>query len=346
MQFSQFEAKILGLCKTHEYSIALPECRDKRILAAACFLLNAGCLRRVYTFLSSAELEASLAREGLSLPTPLRKSFVSVPEAYPSLRQGLLAFLETAQSGKAKPKSFQELQLQADNPLFQAGYLLRQAQVQAVLAGAVATTADVIRAALATVGLAAGGSTLSGAFLLSKAAQAESPEQLYLYADCAVVVQPAVQQLVTIAAEAVQTWQSILGGAVPARVAFLSFSTKGSAQHERVDHMRKASELFRQSFPSVLVDGELQFDAAIDAQVAQRKAPHSPVAGRANIFIFPDLNSANIAYKITERLAGFQAYGPLLQGLALPYSDLSRGAQVKDIIISACLNLLKSCHGP
>ncbi len=225
----------------------------------------------------------------------------------------------------------------ADRParLAAAADLLAAGKLDAVLAGNVATTAEVIRAGIGGVGLAAGVRTVSGAFIMHKPGG-----PTYLFADCGVVIAPTIRQLNDIAYESVKTWKRLFSKVEPV-VAFLSFSTKGSAAHEAQAKMAEATALFKAQNPTVTADGELQFDAAIDAEIGKRKAPESPVPGRANCFVFPDLNAGNIAYKIAQRLAGFEAYGPILQGLNLPFSDLSRGATVNDIAASAYVNLLR-----
>jgi phosphate acetyltransferase len=226
-----------------------------------------------------------------------------------------------------------------------AAELLRDGEVTAVLAGAVATTASVIRAGISGVGLAPGVRTVSGAFIMYRPTPAgPAAPRLLLYADAGVVIAPTVNQLVDIASESAKTWQRIvtpITGEAPV-LAFLSYATKGSATHETAARIAEAQALFKQRHPEVASDGEMQFDAAIDAEIGARKAPGSPVAGRANCCVFPDLAAGNIAYKITQRLGGYDAYGPILQGLNKPFSDLSRGSTVADIVMSACINLLRS----
>ena len=216
---------------------------------------------------------------------------------------------------------------------------LTEGHVDAVLAGNIATTAEVIRAGIKIVGITPGVRTVSGAFLMHKP-RAPHGQDSYLYADCSVVIQPTTEQLVDIATEAVRTWSSLHPERPPV-VAFLSFSTKGSAKHPAQAAMAEAALLFKQRFPNVTSDGEIQFDAAFDAAIGQRKAPGSPVPGHANCLIFPDLNAGNIAYKITQRLGGYEAYGPVLQGLRLPMNDLSRGATLADILTSAYMTLAR-----
>lgn len=225
--------------------------------------------------------------------------------------------------------------------LARAAALLSEGRLDAVLAGNVSTTSEVIRAGISGLGLAPGVRTVSGAFIMNRpASPAHAQSTLYLFADCGVVIAPTVRQLVDIAAESVKTWSQLFPD-VPPALAFLSFSTKGSAHHEAQAKIDEATAAFKAQCPDVLADGELQFDAAIDPEIGRRKAPGSAVAGKANCFIFPSLDAGNIAYKITQRLGGFEAYGPILQGLAKPFSDLSRGATEADIITSAYINLLK-----
>lgn len=227
----------------------------------------------------------------------------------------------------------------ADKPetaLASAAELLRDGTIDAVVAGNKSTTAQVIRAGISGVGLAAGVRTVSGSFIMNK-----DGEAAYLYADCGVVISPTEKQLLDIATESVKTWQSVFP-TVPPVVAFLSFSTRGSAHHEAQEKMATVAAKFKELRPDIDSDGEFQFDAAFDAAIGSVKAPGSKVPGRANCFIFPDLNAGNIAYKITQRLAGFEAYGPILQGLAKPFCDLSRGSTIADILACCYINLRKA----
>jgi len=222
----------------------------------------------------------------------------------------------------------------ARQPLYFAASLVALGHAHASVAGAQHTTPEVIRAGLHCVGCAEDGDLVSSMFLLARGAEAIS------YADCGVVPDPNPAQLALIAATTARN-HALLTGSEP-RIAFLSFSTKGSAEHPRVAKMQEALAIFRERYPSYEADGELQFDAAYTVEVALRKAPDSLVAGQANVFIFPDLDSGNIAYKITERLAGFAAYGPLIQGLAKPCLDLSRGCKSDDIVSVAAIAALMS----
>jgi phosphate acetyltransferase len=206
--------------------------------------------------------------------------------------------------------------------IFGAG-LVALGHADAGVTGAAHATADVIRAGLFCLGTAEAIPLVSSMFLMVRG------KEVLSFADCGVVPDPDPDQLVHIAAATAQNHQRFTGE--PARVAFLSFSTRGSADHDKVRKVRAAAERFRAAHPAITSDGELQFDAAYVPAVASRKCKDSPLQGRANVFVFPDLDAGNLAYKITERLGGFQAFGPLLQGLRKPYLDLSRGCSAEDI---------------
>ncbi len=216
------------------------------------------------------------------------------------------------------------------DPLHVAALMVAAGEVDACVGGASRPTPDVVRAALNCIGLAPGVDTISSCFLLVL------PDGTPItYGDCGVVPDPNPDQLASIAISTATTHEQLTGER--AWVAMLSYSTKGSADGSRVERVRTATEIVRQRMPSLTVDGEMQFDAAWDRQVAAAKAPGSGVAGRANVFVFPDLDSGNIAYKITERLAGARAYGPLLQGTAGVIHDLSRGCSADDIVTVAVI---------
>lgn len=219
------------------------------------------------------------------------------------------------------------------DPLVRGAALVATGAADVMVGGADRPTADVIRAALATVGLAPGVSVLSGAFYMAK------DERVLTFADCAVVPEPGARDLAAIALAAARDRRRIVGDEPV--VAFLSYSTRGSAAGPRVARVAAAVRHLRELGADFAFDGELQGDAALDPLVGARKAPGSPVAGRANVLVFPDLDSGNIAYKLVQRLGEWTALGPILQGLARPVADLSRGATVDDIVETTAISILQ-----
>lgn len=233
----------------------------------------------------------------------------------------------------AKGLSEREAQAVAREPLHFGALYVASGHAHACVAGARSSTADVLRAALTGIGTAPGIKIISSYFLMVPPEGHALVQRPLIYADCAVNPAPGGLALHDIAAATVRSFKKLFPGET-ARVAFLSFSTKGSADHSSLKKVREALSLTQETFAAdttVYIDGEMQFDAALEPSVAERKAPGSSVAGKANILIFPDLNAGNIGYKMTERLGGFRAIGPVTQGLAKPFSDLSRGCSVDDI---------------
>ncbi|MGH7742268.1 MAG: phosphate acyltransferase [Candidatus Eiseniibacteriota bacterium] len=218
----------------------------------------------------------------------------------------------------------------ASDPLFQAAARVRDGEADCLVAGASRTSADVLRAALWLIGLAPGATLVSSCFVMVVPVAAGAAPRTLVFADCGVVPDPDARQLAEIGVQAAEHFERLVGEAP--RVAFLSFSTHGSAEHARVEKVREAVRLARAARPGLAIDGELQADAALDLEVARRKAEGSPVAGRANVLVFPDLDSGNIGYKLVQRLAGAAAYGPILMGLRAQANDLSRGCSTDDIV--------------
>lgn len=221
------------------------------------------------------------------------------------------------------------------NPVYLAAAMVDVGDVDACVAGSLHPTGEVIRAGIHVLGLQPGTRTLSSCFIM-----VPPDGDPWAFADCAVVPEPDVFQLADIAASTALTFET-LTGQTPS-VAMLSFSTRGSADHHAVHRVRSATALVRERMPQLAVDGEMQFDAALVESVGRRKAADSPVAGRANVFVFPNLSAGNIGYKIAERLGGAQAFGPILQGLRAPMNDLSRGCSVTDIVTLALISALQA----
>jgi phosphate acetyltransferase len=316
--------KIKKKASKNSSRILLPEAeKDIRVILAAIKLAEELLAKPI--MLGKPELIRKVAEEhSLSIPEGLE----TVPYDDRHTEEEKYLFFNE----KLSHKNLDSIQLKeiCNNPLYTAGWMLATGRGDAAVAGSVASTGDVIVSALRTTGVAPGSGLVSSSFLM------EMPdERVFTYADCAVVPYPDSEQLSSIAIDAGKT-HKLLTGDDPI-IAFLSFSTKGSARHERVDLVKKAYQIAAAKKPEWKMDGEFQFDTAVIPAIAKRKAPGSPLAGDANVFIFPNLDAGNIAYKITERLAGATATGPILQGLNKPYMDLSRGCSVDDIVNTACV---------
>jgi phosphate acetyltransferase len=226
------------------------------------------------------------------------------------------------------------------DPLYFASLMVATGAADASVGGAVRTTAETVRAALHCIGPAEGLRTVSSAFIMVHPDAQWGERGVLVFSDCAVLPDPSAEQLAEIAISAAATFASIVGG--EPRVAMLSFSTKGSAAGPLVDKVTAACAELERRKVDFSYDGELQFDAALLTGVGRKKAPDSPVAGRANVLVFPDLNAGNITYKAVERMGGARALGPLMQGLAMPANDLSRGCSAADVVQTSQLSLLQA----
>lgn len=309
--FGSLRKKIVG----KNLKIVFPEGNDERVLRAAARLKFEGLIEPIILG-EATEVRELLAKFGFA-----DQNYVIInPQTYDKFDEMKEAFLEI-RKGKASPED-------ADRLLKDVNYfgvmLVKLGLADGMVSGAIHSTADTVRPALQIIKTKPGISRTSGVFLMNR----ESTDQRFMFADCAINIDPNAQELSEIALNTTETARIF---DIDPKIAMLSFSTKGSAKAPQAEKVREATQLAKGRQPELAIDGELQFDAAFVPSTAEVKAPDSDVAGQANVFIFPDLQSGNIGYKIAQRLGMFEAIGPILQGLNKPVNDLSRGSSAEDI---------------
>lgn len=313
--------------------VALGEGHDPRIVAGALAAQNAG-IADVILVGETEVVRATLAGaggeigDGVSIHDP----------ATSDLTDGFAAAFHALR----KHKGVDEVAAHAAarTPLVYAALLVREGHADGTVSGAVTSTSDVVRTAIQVIGKAEGAAMVSSFFLMYPPEDGGDLARAMIYSDCALMIDPSSQELAAIATASAASCRAFMR--VEPKIAMLSFSTKGSASHERVTKVADAAALVRGSHPDLVLDGEFQFDAAFVPSVGQRKAPGSDVAGQANVMIFPNLDAGNIAYKITQRVGDYAAIGPILQGLRQPANDLSRGCVAGDVMQMIAATVLQA----
>lgn len=318
---SSFTDAMRTKAKNLNFRIAFPDAEDKRTLETSVFLIEHKIAVPVLVGSEEKIREVATANDidlgSIEIADPQKSDLIE--------KFSNILYEKRKEKGLTKEQAIDTVK----SPLYFAGLMLETNDVKVVVGGNVSSTGDVIRAAIHTVGVAEGISIVSSFFIMVLA------DRMLCYADCAVNPDPNPDQLADIAISTARNYQAVTGE--EPKVAMLSFSTKGSAAHPLVEKVQLASAILKQKAPEILSDGELQADAALIASIGERKCKGSPVAGHANILVFPDLNAGNIGYKLTERLAGAEAVGPFVQGLRKPYCDLSRGCSTDDMVNVAAI---------
>lgn len=324
--------KIKDKARKLKRTIVLPEGQEERAIIAARILIEEEIAKVI--LLGDEKTVSALAKKN-GLDTGRIEIFS--PTNSPDYENAVdLLYKRRKAKGLTREKAAELMK----SELYFGAALTKLGKADASIAGSINTTGDVLRAALHVIGLANGIKTLSSSFLMTLPEFEGEKNKVFMFADCAVMPNPNPEELASIAASTANTMTKLVGETP--KVAFLSFSTKGSARHQDIDKVLQALDIFKMNYPDIEADGELQLDAAVIPKVGEKKAPGSNVAGRANVLIFPDLDSGNIGYKLTQRFAGATATGPIIQGLAVPANDLSRGCSAQDIVdVSAIAVLMK-----
>ncbi len=316
-------SRIREKAKNQNKTIVLPEGNEERTLKAADIIIGEG-IANIILLGNKEDIEKSADNYWLE---NIKRAKIIDPKNHVNKEEYIKAFVEMR---KKKGLTFEQAEELMENPLYLAAMMVKKGDADGEVAGAANATGDVLRPAFQIVKTKPGVSVVSGAYLMIVADKSFGNDGMLVFADCAVHPNPTAAELAEIAVETGKTTRAI-GGFEP-KIAMLSFSTKGSAKHEMVDKITEATILAKKLAPDMKIDGELQADAAIVPAIGASKAPGSEIAGHANVLVFPTLETGNIAYKLVQRLANAEAVGPVLQGMAAPINDLSRGCSVDDIV--------------